>query len=165
MERTSWGDYFMTLAHAASRRSACLRRHVGAVAVRDNRVISTGYNGPIANWPHCTPVTCQRTANNIPSGEQLERCWAVHAEQNIVAYAARYGVSLEGSTVYCTHAPCMTCTKILLASGVVGYYYDGQYPAFGGDVEALWGERMRPFAWTGRNPFAPFLLEAESDNA
>lgn len=127
--RLSWDDYFMAHAVLASTRSTCVRRKVGAVAVGLDRIIlATGYNGAPRNHPHCTKETCLRYVNNIPSGEQLDVCRAIHAEQNVVISAARNGVSLKSATIYCTTAPCSTCLKILCNAGIAQVYYMSDYP-------------------------------------
>jgi len=128
-KRESWPEFFMRLAFTAATRSTCNRRKVGAVAIREKRVIATGYNGAPRGSKHCTGSKCYREQNNIPSGEREERCWAVHAEQNILAQCARFGINIEGCALYCTTKPCVTCLKMLINSGVdkVVYYYD--YPS------------------------------------
>lgn len=139
--RPSFPEYFQMMAQLVARRSTCLRRHVGCVATKYQRVIATGYNGPVSGRPHCTHETCYRLTHNIPSGHELEKCWATHAEQNVVAQCARYGISLEGATIYVNYAPCITCTKILLAAGVDYCIYSEPYD---GDkmVEDLWKDRL-----------------------
>ena len=128
MDRTSWDTYFMNLAYVISERSTCIRRQVGAVAVKDKRIIATGYNGAPPNVPHCTKQTCIRTIKNIPSGERIEVCFAVHSEQNLIVQAARFGLSLDGCIVYCTHMPCFTCAKLLYSVGVRQIHYADSYP-------------------------------------
>lgn len=128
MKRPSFPQYFMRMAFLAAERSTCIRRHVGAVAVLGDYIIATGYNGPLSGRPHCTDETCYRLTHSIPSGQELEKCWAVHAEQNVVAQCARYGISLAKATVYITHSPCVTCSKILLAAGVERCVYAHAYP-------------------------------------
>ena len=127
-ERMSWDEYFMAMAELASKRSTCLRRQVGAVAVIDKRVVATGYNGAPSGAPHCSETGCWRQLNNIPSGERHETCRAQHAEGNLVAQAARYGTSLSGATVYCTHQPCAICAKLMVASGIRSVCYAEGYP-------------------------------------
>lgn len=123
--QTSWTEYFMDLAKAVSTRSTCLRRKVGAVAVNPRHmVIGTGYNGAPSSMAHCTPETCIRVKNHIPSGEKLEMCKAVHAEQNLVV---RLGDKLENATIYITTRPCTTCTKLLIQAGVKEIVWDKDY--------------------------------------
>lgn len=106
----------MQIAEVAALRSTCLRRKVGAVAIdRDGYVLATAYNGAPRGLTHCTPESCVRVKNNIPSGQQLEMCKAIHAEQNLVL---RLGPRLKGATVYCTTCPCVTCAKLLIGADV-----------------------------------------------
>jgi deoxycytidylate deaminase len=197
MNRVSWPKYFMSIAEAVSKRSPCLRRAVGAVLVRSNQVLATGYNGPPRGIPHCTPpeegslnlymecphcrgksyeraedttvrlimpegnasvtndvltntvdvssvkcpvckgegvlarsyTTCKRMLNNIPSGERLDLCLAIHGEQNVIIQAARHGISVLGATMYCTVGPpCLMCTKMIINAGISEMIYSGDYP-------------------------------------
>lgn len=128
-KRINTHEYFMAIALLASLRSTCVRRKVGCVAVKDKHVIATGYNGAISGMDHCTQESCYRLKNNIPSGEMLDRCYAVHAEQNVICQAAIHGKSLKGATVYITTTPCLTCLKLLAQIGIKEIYcYDGDYP-------------------------------------
>ena len=106
MKRPGWDDYFMEMTKLTATRSSCLRRHVGAVLVKDTRVIATGYNGAPAGVTHCEVTGCLRQKLNVPSGERHELCRGLHAEQNAIIQAALYGVSTEGATLYCTTKPC-----------------------------------------------------------
>ena len=129
MMRKSWDDYFMDIAYDVATRSTCLHRHVGAVAVSaDNRILGTGYNGALAGTPHCDETGCLRQQLGIPSGERQEICRAQHAEANVCNIAAKYGISLKGSTMYVTTQPCVTCMKAMITSGIVRIVYDGDYP-------------------------------------
>lgn len=127
MARISWDHYFMKMAFLAAERSTCCRRHVGAVLVRDNHVLSTGYNGACAGLSDCLELGCLRDEMGISSGTRHEICRAVHAEQNAIIQAALHGVSVLGATMYCTHTPCVLCTKMLVNSkinrhiAVIGY--------------------------------------------
>ncbi len=127
-ERESWDNYFMNLAYEIAERSTCVRRKVGSIAIRDKRIIATGYNGAPPGIPHCTKETCLRTVMNIPSGEQQQLDLAVHAEQNLLVQAAKFGFSLNGCTVYCTTMPCFTCAKLLYSVGVSRIFYVESYP-------------------------------------
>lgn len=127
-ERPSWDEYFMVIASEVAKRSTCLRRQIGAVIVKDKRILATGYNGAPSGLRHCMEVGCLREELHIPSGQQQELCRATHAEQNAVAQAARYGTSIEGATIYSTCQPCVMCAKILLNSGIVEIVYQGSYP-------------------------------------
>lgn len=110
--------YYMSLAILASARSTCVRRQVGCVAVKDNHIVATGYNGSVAGTTHCTKETCYRVVNNIPSGEKLDLCRAVHAEQNVICQAAIHGTNIQDATIYITTSPCITCLKLLAQVGV-----------------------------------------------
>ena len=125
--RPSWDDYFMTIANSVRTRSTCLRRQVGAVIVKDRRILTTGYNGPPMGISHCTSENCIRTKLNIPSGEKHELCRGLHAEQNAVVQAAYHGVSICGASIYITHQPCSICTKILINSGINHFLFKSPY--------------------------------------
>ena len=126
--RPSWDEYFLQLARQAASRSTCLRRQVGAVLVRDKRILATGYNGAPRGVAHCLDIGCLREELGIPSGERHELCRAIHAEQNAVIQAAIHGVAIEGATLYCTHHPCILCAKILINCGVRDIHYFEGYP-------------------------------------
>ncbi|MGE4589483.1 MAG: cytidine/deoxycytidylate deaminase family protein [Acidaminococcaceae bacterium] len=128
MNRPDWDTYFMEMAQVASKRSTCLRRSVGAVIVKDKRILSTGYNGTPKGMAHCEEVGCLRTKLNVPSGKMHELCRGIHAEQNAVIQAAVHGVSVDGATLYCTHQPCVVCTKILINAGIKRIVYANPYP-------------------------------------
>lgn len=113
-QRPSWDAYFMHIANVVSHRSTCLRRQVGAALVLDKRILATGYNGAPSGLQHCAEVGCLREKNDVPSGERHELCRGLHAEENAMLQAARYGIKIEGSTVYSTHVPCVMCTKMLI---------------------------------------------------
>ena len=127
MERPSPDEYFMQMAKLAATRSTCLRRKVGAVIVKDNHVISTGYNGAPRGVSHCEDKGCMRTLLNVPSGTRHELCRGVHAEQNAVAQAAYFGISVKGATIYTTTFPCSLCAKILINSGITDVVYEEGY--------------------------------------
>lgn len=126
--RPSWDEYFMEVAHVVRKRSTCLRRHVGAVLVKDKRILATGYNGAPSGLLHCSETGCMRQKLNIPSGERHEICRGTHAEQNAIAQAALLGVSTKDSEIYVTDHPCSVCAKILINAGVKRIVYDGHYP-------------------------------------
>lgn len=127
MERPDWDEYFMEMAELAARRATCLRRKVGAVLVKNKKVLATGYNGAPMDIEHCETTGCLREEMQVPSGERHEICRGVHAEQNLVAQAAIHGVKTEDSIVYCTHQPCIICTKILINAGVKKIYFKNSY--------------------------------------
>lgn len=126
--RPSWDTYFMEIAHLVGRRSTCLRRQVGAVIVKDKNILSTGYNGAPAGLSHCEDVGCLRDEMNVPSGERHELCRGLHAEQNAIIQSALHGVSIKGGMLYCTHQPCILCTKMLINAGIKKIVYEGEYP-------------------------------------
>jgi len=126
--RPSWDEYFMGIAEMVASRSTCLRRQVGAVAVRDKRILATGYNGAPSGLKHCLEVGCLRQENSIPSGERHELCRALHAEQNVIIQAAYHGLSIAGSTLYCTNLPCVICAKMIINSGVRRIVFASGYP-------------------------------------
>ena len=128
--RPDWPTYFLRIAQLVATRSTCLRRRVGAVIVREKRILATGYNGAPSSLRHCfeVPGGCLREARNIPSGERQELCRGLHAEQNAILQAAAFGVSLKGSEIYVTHQPCVTCAKMLMNAGIERVRFLGDYP-------------------------------------
>ena len=127
MSRPSWPEYFMTIAEMVAKRSTCLRRHVGSILVKDKRILATGYNGAPAGLEHCAEVGCIRQNTSIPSGERHELCRGLHAEQNAIIQAAYHGISIAGSTLYCTNKPCVICSKMLINAGIVKIFYENGY--------------------------------------
>ncbi|MBQ2095570.1 MAG: cytidine/deoxycytidylate deaminase family protein [Firmicutes bacterium] len=127
-QRPSWDEYFMEMAELARQRSTCLRRHVGAVIVKDNRVIATGYNGVPRGIRHCEETGCLRQQLNVPSGKMHELCRGLHAEQNAIIQAACMGSSIEGGTLYCTTQPCVICTKMIINAGIKRVVIKESYP-------------------------------------
>jgi len=126
--RPTWDEYFMEVAHVVQKRSTCMRRQVGAVLVKDKRILATGYNGAPSGLPHCHGTGCLRKQLNIPSGERHEICRGAHAEQNAIAQAALLGVSTRDSEIYITAHPCSVCVKIMINAGVKRIMYEGDYP-------------------------------------
>ena len=118
VSRLSADEYFLKIASVVAERSTCLRHHMGAVAVKDKHILTTGYNGAAAGLKDCLELGCLRNANNIPSGTRTEICRAIHAEQNVIIQAALHGISLEGCTIYCTHTPCVLCAKMMINARV-----------------------------------------------
>ncbi|WP_440952884.1 deoxycytidylate deaminase [Methanococcoides sp. FTZ1] len=127
-DRPSIDEYFLEIASVVAKRSTCLRNKVGAVIVRDKRILSTGYNGAPSNIEHCLDIGCIRQQNNIASGTMHEKCRAVHAEQNAIIQAALHGVGIEGATVYCTHQPCILCAKMIINSNIKRVVFSTKYP-------------------------------------
>lgn len=127
MPRPSWPEYFMAITKMVAKRSTCLRRHVGAVLVKEKRILATGYNGAPAGLRHCEEVGCLRQETSIPSGERHELCRGLHAEQNAIIQAAYHGISIAGSTLYCTNKPCVICSKMLINAGIKKIIYEQGY--------------------------------------
>lgn len=117
----------MKIAEDVATRTTCIRRGVGAVIVKDKRILTTGYNGPPRGLAHCTAETCIRNKYNIPSGERHELCRGLHAEQNAIIQGAYHGVSVAGADIYVTHQPCIICTKMLINSGILTFYFRNPY--------------------------------------
>ena len=126
--RPSWDKYFIEIATLVASRATCLRRKVGAVVVRDRRILTTGYNGAPFLVAHCEDTGCLRERLNIPSGERHELCRGLHAEQNAIIQSARIGVSLVGATIYLTTHPCFICAKMIINSEIKKVVYKEGYP-------------------------------------
>jgi dCMP deaminase len=128
MERPTIDDYFMQMAHLAATRSTCVRRAVGAVIVKEKRVLTTGYNGAPRGMAHCEEVGCLREKLKVPSGQRHELCRGVHAEQNAIVQAAYFGASIKGATMYITNSPCSVCAKLIVNAGIAKIFYEDGYP-------------------------------------
>ncbi|MBP9020067.1 MAG: cytidine/deoxycytidylate deaminase family protein [Syntrophobacterales bacterium] len=126
-ERPTWDEYFMDIVRLVSRRSTCLRRSVGAILVKDKRILATGYNGAPSGLRHCVEVGCLREKMNISSGERHELCRGLHAEQNAIIQSALHGVSLKDATLYSTNHPCVICAKMIINAGIARVYYAEGY--------------------------------------
>lgn len=125
--RPAWEPYFMEIAALVAKRSTCLRRAVGAVIVKDKRILATGYNGAPSGIRHCIEVGCLRESLQVASGERHELCRGIHAEQNAIIQAAYHGVPIQGASLYCTNLPCSICTKMLINAGIRTIYYRSGY--------------------------------------
>ncbi len=128
IERPNWTEYFLQAADLISKRSTCLRRKVGAVLVKDKRILATGYNGAPSGIKHCNVTGCLRDKLGVSSGERHELCRGLHAEQNVLLQAAMHGVSVKGSVLYITNAPCSICAKMIINAGIEGIVYKDNYP-------------------------------------
>jgi len=117
-KRPSWDEYFLKMASLVAERSTCLRHHVGAILVRDKRVLTTGYNGAAIGKKDCLELGCRKSELNIPSGMGYEECRAIHAEQNAIIQGGVHGTSIKGSTLYLTHTPCRICAKEIVQAGI-----------------------------------------------
>lgn len=126
--RIPWPDYFMSIAYLVAERSTCLRRKVGALAVKDKRILATGYNGAPAGTAHCLEIGCLREKLGIPSGQRHELCRGLHAEQNVIIQAALHGISIAGADIFCTTQPCILCAKMLINCRVHAIYFAEGYP-------------------------------------
>ena len=126
-QRPSWSEYFMSITELVAQRSTCIRRKVGAILVREKRILCTGYNGAPKEIQHCLDVGCMRQQMEVPSGERHELCRGLHAEQNAIIQAALHGVSIDGTILYCTNMPCSICSKMLINAGIVEIYFREGY--------------------------------------
>jgi dCMP deaminase len=128
MTRPSWDEYFMSIAQLVKERSTCVRRHVGAVLVKDRRVMATGYNGTPTGLPHCDEGGCERCNSEVESGTNLEACACSHAEENVIVQAALHGTSTRGATLYTTHSPCTQCAKMIINARISRVVAAEEYP-------------------------------------
>jgi len=127
LSRPGSDEYFLKIASVVAERSTCRRHHIGAVAVRDKHILATGYNGAPSGFKDCLELGCLRDELGIPSGERQEVCRGIHAEQNVIIQATLHGVSLEGSTIYATHTPCVLCAKMLVNAKIKRFVSFGKY--------------------------------------
>ncbi|MCX6012839.1 MAG: dCMP deaminase family protein [Chloroflexi bacterium] len=127
MTRPDIDEYFLKIACVVAERATCRRHHIGAVAVKDKHILSTGYNGAAAGVKDCLELGCIRDELQIPSGTRHELCRGIHAEQNVIIQAALHGISLEGATIYCTHSPCILCAKMLVNAKMKRFITFGNY--------------------------------------
>lgn len=126
-ERPSWDEYFSRIAAEVAQRSTCLRRRVGAILVREKRILATGYNGAPRGIRHCSETGCIRETHNVPSGERHELCRGLHAEMNALIQAATHGIRVRVATLYCTTFPCSLCAKMLINAGVMRIVAQSDY--------------------------------------
>ena len=126
--RPDWDSYFMEIASIVSKRSTCTRRSVGALIVKDKRILATGYNGAPTGLKHCMDLGCLREQMKIAPGERHELCRGLHAEQNAIIQAAYHGVTINRAHLYCTHLPCSICIKMLINAGIEKVFYLEGYP-------------------------------------
>jgi len=127
LTRPDSDEYFLKIASVVAERSTCRRHHIGAVAVKNKHILATGYNGAPSGLKDCLELGCLRDERGIPSGERQELCRGIHAEQNVIIQASLHGVSLEGSTIYATHTPCILCAKMLVNAKIGRYVSFGKY--------------------------------------
>ena len=134
--RPDWDQYFMDIAIVVAKRGNCCRRQVAAVIVKDQRIISTGYNGTPRGVKNCCEGGCERCAGEAPSGSALSECICCHAEENAITQAAYHGIALRGAVLYSTLSPCLTCAKMIINAGVQEVVYDKEYE-FNSQTRAL----------------------------
>ena len=127
LTRPGSDEYFLKIASVVAERSTCRRHHVGAVAVKDKHILATGYNGAPSGFKDCLELGCLRDEMNIPSGTRQEICRGIHAEQNVIIQATLHGISLDGSTIYATHTPCILCSKMLVNARIKRFISFGKY--------------------------------------
>jgi dCMP deaminase len=125
--RPDLDEYFLKIAMVIGERATCQRHHMGALAVKDKHILSTGYNGAPSGLKDCLKLGCLRNEKGIPSGKNTEICRAVHAEQNVIIQAALHGISIKDSTIYCTHSPCVLCAKMLVNAQIKRFVSFGRY--------------------------------------
>lgn len=127
MNRPPWPRYFMEITKLVASRSTCIRRKVGAILVKDKRILATGYNGAPSGLKHCEEIGCLRETSSIASGERHELCRGLHAEQNVIVQAAYYGISIANSDLFCTNKPCAICAKLIINAGIKRVYFEADY--------------------------------------
>lgn len=127
-KRPDWDEYFVRIMSVVRERATCMKRKVGALIVKDHRILASGYNGAPAGLQHCEQTGCLRKELNVPSGQRHELCRGLHAEQNAIIQAAVHGLAIQGATIYCDFLPCSICTKMIINSGIVRVVFLGYYP-------------------------------------
>jgi len=128
-KRPSWDEYFASITKQVATRATCLRRKVGAIIVKDKRILTTGYNGAPMGVKNCLERgLCLREELKVPSGQRHEICRGLHAEQNAIIQAAYHGINIKDSVIYCTNQPCVQCAKMIINSGIKKIYYFNDYP-------------------------------------
>lgn len=133
---------YMEICHVLRKRSTCKRGKVGAILVLDKRIVATGYNGSPPGAPHCIDLGCDVPANDHEVGCQR----TIHAEANVIAFAARHGTACEGSTLYCTHGPCLKCAQLIACAGIIRVVYEVPYRLPEG-LELLDSLNIPTFKW------------------
>jgi len=128
IQRPSWDEYFIRIAELVSTRSTCLRRRVGAVLVKNKKILASGYNGAPSNIEHCETTGCLREKLKVPSGQRHELCRGLHAEQNAFLQAALHGSGVKGAIIYSTTQPCIICAKMIINAGIKEVVISGDYP-------------------------------------
>ena len=157
-QRPDWDEYFMKIAQVASMRSNCIKRKVGAVIVRDRRIVSTGYNGTPRGTKNCNEGGCPRCNSLASSGTRLDECLCSHAEENAITQSAYHGTSVKDGCIYTTFAPCLMCSKMIINSGILEVVFNVDYPLNETSFHLFEqsGVRIRQHRLTeGLNPIAP----------
>jgi dCMP deaminase len=149
-KRPNWNEYFMLIAKIVSTRSTCNSRPTGAVIVKENHILSTGYNGAMPGAPHCSDQPdwegrpfCFRRAHGVPDIDKYNFCKASHAEANAIAQAAKYGIAIDEATLYTTLAPCYVCLKLVATSRIRVVYYEHAYESSTPQRDAFWQQAVR----------------------
>ncbi|MEJ5349889.1 MAG: dCMP deaminase family protein [Desulfosoma sp.] len=166
-QRPNWHEYFMLIAKIVSTRSTCNSRPTGAVIVKDNHILSTGYNGAMPGAPHCIDQPdlpdgrpyCYRRSLGIPDVDKYNFCKASHAEANAIAQAARYGISVEGATLYTTLAPCYVCLKLIATARLRAVYYEHRYDSASPERDLFWQQAVRE---AGIEVFEQLIISSET---
>ena len=127
-QRPSWDEYLLNNACEFTKRSTCILRAEVAIILKDLRILATGYNGVPSGLRHCEETGCLREQLGVPSGQRHEICRGLHAEQNAIIQAARYGIDIEGSSIYITTEPCSVCAKMLINAGIKEIVFATAYP-------------------------------------
>ena len=142
--RPEWNEYFMIIAKIISSRSTCLSRPIGAVIVKNKHILSTGYNGSMPGISHCSDEgVCFRRKISVRDEAKYNFCRATHAEANAISQAARYGISVEGASLYITLAPCYTCLKLLATANIKTIYYEQHYESVDKDRDLFWEKSIK----------------------
>ncbi|MDJ0913657.1 MAG: cytidine/deoxycytidylate deaminase family protein [Desulfobacterales bacterium] len=150
-QRPSWKNYFMDIASLVAKRSTCTRRSVGAIIVKDKRILATGYNGAPSGIRHCEETGCMRHKLKIKSGERHELCRGIHAEQNAIIQAAYHGVNIKDADLFCTNLPCSICSKMIINAGIKNIYFlDGYADKMSEDMLAEAGVQLSQLTSSGK---------------
>ncbi len=158
MDRPSWDEYFMGIAHHVASRANCSRRKVGAIIVVGRSIVSTGYNGTPMGVRNCFEGGCLRCASEIPSGQGYDTCTCVHAEANAMLLAARHGTAVEGGILYSTYRPCFGCLKESIQAGIKEIVYQMGAP-YENELEEAY-QSLREESGIGFRQFRPEDLGA-----
>jgi len=165
MKRPSWHEYFLFIAKVVSTRSTCNSRPTGAVIVKRNRILATGYNGAMPKAPHCIEGGegyCFRRALDIPDHKKTDFCKATHAEANAIVQAAKLGISIDGADIYCTLQPCYTCLKLIVGAGIKRVFFELEYTSSFAERDKFWREEISRLVREGALEFQKIQISDES---